>query len=135
MRPGVLWCIAVPEYGKNRRLWSWYPHHLKSFWLQANEMSLWKGRVGSYIGLSVLLLAAFIFLREISWEGSTTLHTSMEIVATLLSLFVGIIALILYYTKKNNTKTDLIRAVRVFHQRNRRFGGLQETTGMVAAVG
>ena len=67
------------------------------------DASLVRGRVRTYIGLSLILLAAFIFLREISWKGTTDLHTLMEFVATLLALFVGIIALILYYTKKSIT--------------------------------
>jgi hypothetical protein len=49
----------------------------------------------------VLLLAAF-FLRHFSWRGSVLLHSLLELSATLLSLFVGILALVRFYSKQDN---------------------------------
>lgn len=43
-----------------------------------------------------------VLLRDVSWQGSTQLHTLMEVVATFLALFVGAMALVRYYTKKTN---------------------------------
>ena len=51
----------------------------------------------------VLLFVAFLFLRHSTWQGSTQLHTLMELAATLLALIVGILALMRFYAKKDNT--------------------------------
>lgn len=53
--------------------------------------------------LLVVLFLAYPALRSIQWEGSVNLHTLMELAATLLALTVGIMALIRYYSRKNNT--------------------------------
>jgi len=42
-------------------------------------------------------------MRGTTWHGSATLHTVMEAVATLLALTVGAMALVRFYSKKNNT--------------------------------
>lgn len=54
-----------------------------------------------FIGLGLTL--GYAFLRGASWHGSATLHTVMEAVATLLALTVGVMALVRYYSKKNNS--------------------------------
>lgn len=55
-----------------------------------------------YILLFTILFCGYFFLRSSSWVGNKQLHTLMEVVATLLSSIVGVLALVRYYTKKNN---------------------------------
>jgi hypothetical protein len=40
---------------------------------------------------------------DVEWTGSLELHSSMEIVATLLAFFIGILALVNYYSKRDET--------------------------------
>jgi len=54
-----------------------------------------------YITFFILLFLGFIILRNSTWQGSTQLHTLMELLATTLALFVGAMALIHFYVKKN----------------------------------
>lgn len=61
------------------------------------------GRTASYILLGALLFVGFFLLREVPWEGSQQLHTLMELLATFLAIMVGVLALVRFYTKKNNT--------------------------------
>ncbi len=60
-------------------------------------------RVIAYLVLFTCLFLGYFLLRDSTWRGSTELHTLMEIAATLLALFVGILALVRFYTKKKNT--------------------------------
>ena len=62
-----------------------------------------RGRTASYILLGALLFVGFFLLREVAWEGSKQLHTLMELLATFLAFMVGVLALVRFYTKKNNT--------------------------------
>jgi len=56
-----------------------------------------------YIAVTVVLSAGYFFLRDCSWRGSTQLHTLMELAATILSLIVGVMALVRFYSWKDNT--------------------------------
>lgn len=60
-------------------------------------------RVISYITLFIFLALGYFILRDSTWEGNKQLHTIMELLATVLAAFVGIVALVRFYTKKNNT--------------------------------
>ncbi len=60
-------------------------------------------RAVCYICLFAFLFLGFGLLRGSTWQGSTQLHTLMELIATTLAFFVGIVALVRYYTKRNNT--------------------------------
>jgi len=60
-------------------------------------------RARTYILLGAALVVGFFVLRTTSWQGSTELHTLMESVASLLALIVGALAMVRFYTKKNNT--------------------------------
>ena len=60
-------------------------------------------RIATYGVLSILLIVGYFFLRHSVWKGSTDLHTLMEAMPTFLALFVGIVALLRDYSKKNNT--------------------------------
>ncbi|MGC2461192.1 MAG: MASE3 domain-containing protein, partial [Steroidobacteraceae bacterium] len=51
----------------------------------------------------VLLFAGFWLLRGFLWQGNSELHTLMEVVATLLALNVGVLALVRFYSQKDNT--------------------------------
>lgn len=60
-------------------------------------------RKWSYIGLFGALLLGSSLLQGVTWEGSAELHTLMEVIAMFLALTVGMMALIRFYSKKNNT--------------------------------
>lgn len=57
-------------------------------------------RAFRYIVLSVVLLFAYLILRDSLWVGSTQLHTLMEVIATLLAFTIGTLALVRYYSFK-----------------------------------
>ena len=59
-------------------------------------------RIATYIIVTVLLFVGYYWLRDVPWQGSKQLHTLMEVIATLLALFVGVMALVRFYTKKDN---------------------------------
>ena len=58
-------------------------------------------RTAVYIALG--LFGAYFLLRGAPWQGSTQLHTLMEVVAALLASTVGVFALVRYYSRPNNT--------------------------------
>jgi PAS domain S-box-containing protein len=60
-------------------------------------------RVMAYLFIGAGLTFWYAVMRGTPWHGSATLHTVMEAVATLLALTVGAMALVRYYSKKNNT--------------------------------
>jgi len=57
----------------------------------------------AYVALFVVLFFAYLYLRDSTWRGDIALHTLMEAVATVLALAVGSLALVRYYSKKDNT--------------------------------
>ena len=50
-----------------------------------------------------VLLGGSVVLHAVSWQATDTEHTVTEVIATLLALFVGVIALVRFYSKKGNT--------------------------------
>lgn len=60
-------------------------------------------RIAIYLLTGVGLTVAYAMLRGNTWTGSGQLHTLMEALATALAMIVGIIALLRFYTRKNNT--------------------------------
>lgn len=60
-------------------------------------------RVFTYIITGAALVLCYLLLRGMVWQGNAALHTMMEVVATGLALAVGIIALVRFYSKKDNT--------------------------------
>ncbi|WP_339734730.1 response regulator [uncultured Gimesia sp.] len=56
----------------------------------------------SYTFLAVILIAVFIPLEQSTWQGNTDLHTMIEVAATLMSLIIGVLALVRFYTRKDN---------------------------------
>lgn len=62
-----------------------------------------KKRIGIYVGAILFLFVWFLLFHDSTWAGSKESHTLMEFLATVLAVFVGVLALIRFYTKKNNT--------------------------------
>ncbi len=60
-------------------------------------------RTMTYVGLFVALFSGFLLLRHATRVGTKQLHTPMELTATLLAFMVGIVSLVRFYTKTNNT--------------------------------
>ena len=56
----------------------------------------------AYVATFAALYVAYLCLRDSTWHGDIELHTLMETVATVLSLVVGSLALVRYYSKKDN---------------------------------
>jgi len=56
----------------------------------------------AYVAMFAALFFACLYLRDSTWLGDSQLHTLMETVATVLSLAVGSLALVRYYSKKEN---------------------------------
>jgi signal transduction histidine kinase/CheY-like chemotaxis protein len=68
-----------------------------------NEAIKVRTRVATYLALFVILFIGYLWLREVTWQGSKQLHTVMETIATLLAFLVGTMALVRFYSQKNNT--------------------------------
>ena len=68
-----------------------------------NILEDWRKKKLTYVSLTIALLFGFLLLRNSDWQGTKQIHTIMELTAILLAFFVGISALIRYYSKKNNT--------------------------------
>jgi hypothetical protein len=65
--------------------------------------NLWSPRITAYLVVGFALTLSYIAWRGVNWLGSTQLHTLMETVAATLAAIVGVIALVRFYSKKNNT--------------------------------
>ena len=66
-------------------------------------LTLPQSRMITYALVFLGLTVGYFLLRGSNWTGSTQLHTVMESVASLLALLVGVLALVRFYSKKNNT--------------------------------
>lgn len=55
-----------------------------------------------YLLLALALLAGSYALRYVDWQGSQSLHTLMESLATLLAFLVGLLALIRYFSQQDS---------------------------------
>lgn len=58
-------------------------------------------RSRNFILTALFFIVLHIILVDSVWEGSKALHTIMEVVATILALFVGILSLLYYYANKS----------------------------------
>ncbi|KAA3611223.1 MAG: hypothetical protein D8M58_14725 [Calditrichaeota bacterium] len=67
------------------------------------DKSVIKQKKITYWLLFALLFFSYMLMRDSDWHGSTEFHTLLETVATILSFIVGILALLRFYSKKNNT--------------------------------
>ncbi|MFA6121973.1 MAG: diguanylate cyclase [Sideroxydans sp.] len=61
-----------------------------------------KKRSHSYLVVTFALLVGGALLNDIDWQGSVNFHTLMESLATLLALFVGTMALIRYFSQRDD---------------------------------
>jgi len=59
-------------------------------------------RRNQYALTALFLFGCSYWLNDIDWQGSTNLHTLMESLATLLALFVGVLALIRFFSQRDN---------------------------------
>lgn len=59
-------------------------------------------RKTTYVVLFVALFLGYFLLRDSEWKSDAQFHTLLEVVATLLATFVGVIALVRFYSKKTN---------------------------------
>ncbi len=59
-------------------------------------------RLTIYFGTLVGLLAASLLLGDVAWTGSPYLHRMFEAASTLIALFVGLLAITRFYSKKDN---------------------------------
>ncbi|MCC3861040.1 ATP-binding protein [Pseudemcibacter aquimaris] len=50
----------------------------------------------------ILLLIGAIITPSLQWKGSLTSHSLVEVISTLLALFVGLMAMVRYYSRKEN---------------------------------
>lgn len=61
-----------------------------------------KNRSHTYLVVSLSLLASGYLLKDLDWQGSVSFHTLMESLATMLAFFVGTMALIRYFSQRDN---------------------------------
>ena len=62
-----------------------------------------RSRIWIYWIFGILLTLGLLAGHGLGWRGSGQLHTLMEATATLLALIVGVMALVRFYSKKDNT--------------------------------
>lgn len=55
-----------------------------------------------YVTSAVILTALGIALQPAGWKGTAQLHTLMELAATMLAMIIGVVAMIRFYSKKQN---------------------------------
>lgn len=56
----------------------------------------------TYVVTPAVLLVAGLFLQRCTWVGTAYIHTTMEVVATFLAMLVGVVALVRFYSQKEN---------------------------------
>lgn len=64
-------------------------------------MELHEKRRGIYVATAIVLLGGGFLLRNAAWQGSASLHTLMELAATLLASFVGAMALVRFFSRRD----------------------------------
>ena len=62
-------------------------------------MDIRNKRIQTYLIVTVVLSLGCVLLSGSSWHGTNQLHTLMEVLATTLALFVGVLALLRFYSK------------------------------------
>lgn len=62
-------------------------------------MDIRNKRIQTYLIIAVVLSLGSILLSGSNWHGTDQLHTLMEVLATTLALFVGVLALLRFYSK------------------------------------
>ncbi|KAA3597978.1 MAG: hypothetical protein DWQ06_12830 [Calditrichaeota bacterium] len=76
----------------------------KSYSSSVSSSPIRKKKIQQYLGLFIILLIIYFFLKDSTWTGGTVeLHTIMEAFATSLTMSIGVISIVRFYSKKNNT--------------------------------
>lgn len=70
--------------------------------LPPSEDTVARVRVAQYVGLAVLLIGAFLALRNVEVTTNEVVHTVLETIASVLALVAGVAGLIRFYSKKSN---------------------------------
>ena len=60
-------------------------------------------RISALLLISFLLMMPYAFLFNSTWDTNAEIHTVVETCATLIAFFIGILALVNYYSKKEGT--------------------------------
>ena len=60
-------------------------------------------RAAAYCALSASLLLLFLAVRQSSWVVESSVHAMLELATALVALTVGVLALVRYYSRKNDT--------------------------------
>jgi PAS domain S-box-containing protein len=63
----------------------------------------WSPRITAYLFVGIALTLSYVTLRGVVWSGESQIHMLMETVAATLAAIIGVIALVRFYSKKNNT--------------------------------
>jgi len=69
--------------------------------MQTHHPSEAQQRLRLYLALVVVLILGNLIFRNIHWQSTARTHTFFEAAATFLALFVGVLALVRYYSKKS----------------------------------
>ncbi len=69
--------------------------------MQTKQNQQVQNRVVAYIVLSLILILGSFALQNVQWQTTARTHTVLESIATFLALFVGVIALVRYYSQKH----------------------------------
>lgn len=64
-------------------------------------MELHEQRRLIYVVTVIVLLGSGLLLRDIEWQGNISIHTLMELAATLLASFVGAMALVRFFSRRD----------------------------------
>ncbi|WP_339062965.1 ATP-binding protein [Tepidibacillus marianensis] len=56
-----------------------------------------------YVATYIIVFLLYFFFKQIPWNGNLQFHTLSETIGTILSFFVGVISLVRFYSKRNNT--------------------------------
>ena len=68
----------------------------------SNQPSSTKKRIAVYTAVLLLLVASRAWVGQSDWFGSANLHMLTEFVAGTIAVFVGVLALVRFYTKQNS---------------------------------
>ncbi len=63
----------------------------------------WSPRATTFLVVALALTSSYVALRGVAWVGNSQIHTLMETVAAVLAAIVGVMALVRFYSKSDNT--------------------------------
>jgi PAS domain S-box-containing protein len=71
--------------------------------MKTEATAITRRRMTTYCVVALGLLCVAVVMNGVEWRSSAQIHTLMEVVATQLAMGVGVVALLRYYTRKDNT--------------------------------